>query len=188
MAIDERNELSVRVSGLAASGALGEVKLEVRGEGLDELPTDRRNVAVGAVVRGLAAAGVQALDTVFTDVTDPDGLRRDCRESAAIGYTGKISIHPSQIDVINEEFTPSACSSNSARPVRRETASTSGTSNSNVSTCRATRVLSVRLVPGSAWTLIVSVPSLNGGRNSPPIHAIDVTDNPTKTLTNARIA
>lgn len=54
------------------------------------------------------ANGVQPLDTVFTDVTDPDGLRRDCRDSAAIGYTGKISIHPSQIDVINEEFTPSA--------------------------------------------------------------------------------
>ena len=53
MAIDERNELSVRVSGLAASGALGEVTLEVRGEGLGELPVDRRNVAVGAVVRGL---------------------------------------------------------------------------------------------------------------------------------------
>ena len=58
MAIDERNELSVRVSGLAASGARGDVRLEVRGEGLGELPTDRRNVAVGAVVRGLAAAGV----------------------------------------------------------------------------------------------------------------------------------
>lgn len=54
------------------------------------------------------ANGVQPLDTVFTDVTDPEGLRRDCRDSAAIGYTGKISIHPSQIDVINEEFTPSA--------------------------------------------------------------------------------
>lgn len=54
------------------------------------------------------AAEVQPLDTVFTDVTDPDGLRRECQESAWMGYTGKISIHPSQIDVINEAFTPSA--------------------------------------------------------------------------------
>jgi citrate lyase subunit beta/citryl-CoA lyase len=54
-----------------------------------------------------AAAGVQPLDTVWVDVTDPDGLRRDSGESAAMGYTGKISIHPSQIDVINEIFTPS---------------------------------------------------------------------------------
>jgi citrate lyase subunit beta/citryl-CoA lyase len=54
------------------------------------------------------AAGVQPLDTVFTDVTDPDALRAECQESAWMGFTGKISIHPSQIDVINEMFTPSA--------------------------------------------------------------------------------
>ena len=54
------------------------------------------------------AAGVQPLDTVFVDVTDPEGLRQDCLDGAWIGYTGKISIHPSQIDVINEVFTPSA--------------------------------------------------------------------------------
>lgn len=55
-----------------------------------------------------AAAGVQPFDTVFTDVTDPDGLRADCELGAAMGFTGKFSIHPSQIDVINEAFTPSA--------------------------------------------------------------------------------
>ena len=55
-----------------------------------------------------AAAAVQPFDTVFTDVTDPDGLRRDCEDGAAIGFTGKFSIHPSQIDVINEAFTPTA--------------------------------------------------------------------------------
>lgn len=55
-----------------------------------------------------AAAGVQPLDTVFVDVTDPDALRRDCLDGAWVGFTGKISIHPSQIDVINEVFTPSA--------------------------------------------------------------------------------
>ncbi len=55
-----------------------------------------------------AAAGVQALDTVFVDITDPDALRQDCLDGAWIGFTGKISIHPSQIDVINEVFTPSA--------------------------------------------------------------------------------
>jgi citrate lyase subunit beta/citryl-CoA lyase len=54
-----------------------------------------------------ATAGVQPLDTVFVDVTDADGLRRDCLEGAWVGFTGKISIHPSQIDVINEVYTPS---------------------------------------------------------------------------------
>ena len=54
------------------------------------------------------AAGVQPLDTVFTDVTDPAGLQADCDLAASMGFTGKISIHPSQIDPINEAFTPSA--------------------------------------------------------------------------------
>src|SRR5439155_3497079 len=54
-----------------------------------------------------AAAGVEAIDTVYTDIPDLDGLRRECREGAAMGFAGKISIHPGQIEVINAEFTPS---------------------------------------------------------------------------------
>jgi citrate lyase beta subunit len=55
-----------------------------------------------------AAAGVDALDTVFTDLADLDGLRRECDEAVAMGFSGKISIHPSQIPVINAAFTPAA--------------------------------------------------------------------------------
>ena len=56
MAIEYRNELTVHVSGLALPGAAGDISLVVEGEGLGELPTDRRNVVVGAIARGLAAA------------------------------------------------------------------------------------------------------------------------------------
>ena len=54
------------------------------------------------------AAGVQPLDTVYVDVRDLDGLRRDCREGAWMGFTGKITIHPDQIPIVNEAFTPSS--------------------------------------------------------------------------------
>jgi citrate lyase subunit beta / citryl-CoA lyase len=54
-----------------------------------------------------SAAGVEALDTVYTDIPDLEGLRRECRDGAAMGFSGKISIHPNQIEVINQEFTPS---------------------------------------------------------------------------------
>jgi citrate lyase beta subunit len=54
-----------------------------------------------------AAAGVEAIDTVYTDIPDLDGLARECRDGVAMGFTGKISIHPGQIEVINREFTPS---------------------------------------------------------------------------------
>ena len=53
-----------------------------------------------------AAAGVEALDTVYTDIADLEGLRRECEDGVAMGFSGKISIHPGQITVINEAFTP----------------------------------------------------------------------------------
>ncbi|MCY4057288.1 MAG: CoA ester lyase [Gammaproteobacteria bacterium] len=55
-----------------------------------------------------AAAGVQPIDAVYVDFRDVDGLRAECEEGARLGFTGKISIHPNQIDVINAAFTPSA--------------------------------------------------------------------------------
>jgi citrate lyase subunit beta/citryl-CoA lyase len=67
-----------------------------------------------------AAAGVQAFDTAFVDLTDPDGLRADCDYSAAVGFTGKFSIHPSQIDVINDAFTPSAAEIEECRDLLAE--------------------------------------------------------------------
>lgn len=54
-----------------------------------------------------AAADVQPIDTVFVDIRDTAGLERECGEAAAMGYTGKITIHPDQIEVVNEAFTPS---------------------------------------------------------------------------------
>ena len=53
-----------------------------------------------------AAAGVDALDTVYTEIADLAGLRRECEDAVAMGFTGKISIHPNQVPVINDVFTP----------------------------------------------------------------------------------
>jgi len=53
-----------------------------------------------------AAGGVQPIDAVYVDFRDVAGLRRECEEGARLGFTGKISIHPNQIDVINDAFTP----------------------------------------------------------------------------------
>jgi citrate lyase subunit beta/citryl-CoA lyase len=53
-----------------------------------------------------SAAGVEAIDTVYTDIADLAGLRRECEDGVAMGFSGKISIHPSQIEVINAAFTP----------------------------------------------------------------------------------
>jgi citrate lyase subunit beta / citryl-CoA lyase len=56
---------------------------------------------------GAAAAGVVAIDTVFVDFRDNVGLRRECEEACRDGFTGKMAIHPAQVPIINEVFTPS---------------------------------------------------------------------------------
>ena len=54
-----------------------------------------------------ATAGIQALDTVYLNFRDVEGLEKEARISKAMGYTGKFAIHPIQIEVINRVFTPS---------------------------------------------------------------------------------
>lgn len=57
---------------------------------------------------GATAAGVAAIDAVYTDFRDVDGLRAEARAAAAAGFSAKAAIHPGQVQAINEAFTPSA--------------------------------------------------------------------------------
>jgi len=57
---------------------------------------------------GAGAAGVPAIDTVFVDFRDSTGFRRECEEACRDGFAGKMAIHPAQVPIINEVFTPSA--------------------------------------------------------------------------------
>ncbi len=54
------------------------------------------------------AAGVTAYDTVYPDIRNVEGLRAEAGDARRMGYGGKIAIHPDQIAVIHEVFTPSA--------------------------------------------------------------------------------
>ena len=69
---------------------------------------------------------------------------------------------------ISETFTPSACSSSSARPVLRATVCISGMVSSNSSARCPILSLSSKEIPGSEEILIVNDPSLNGGRKERP--------------------
>ena len=55
-----------------------------------------------------AAADAQPIDTVFVNFRDAEGLRQECRAAVRDGFTGKMAIHPNQVAVMNEVFTPSA--------------------------------------------------------------------------------
>lgn len=57
---------------------------------------------------GAAAAGVSAIETIQGDFRDEAGLRKRATEVRRAGFRGMLAIHPAQVDVINEAFTPSA--------------------------------------------------------------------------------
>ena len=61
-----------------------------------------------AVVTACAAFGLQAIDIVYIDFKDADGLRAEAEQGAGFGFSGKQVIHPNQVQVTQEAFTPSA--------------------------------------------------------------------------------
>jgi citrate lyase subunit beta / citryl-CoA lyase len=69
------------------------------------------------VVNAARAAGVQAIDSVFGDVADLDGLRRWGKASRAAGFEGMGCIHPGQIRVIHQAFQPTAVEIEKAQKV-----------------------------------------------------------------------
>jgi citrate lyase subunit beta/citryl-CoA lyase len=69
----------------------------------DELLFARSSLVVDS-----AAAGIRApVDQVWVDIGDPDGLERDCVRARSLGFRGKACIHPVQVAVVNDAFSPS---------------------------------------------------------------------------------
>lgn len=66
---------------------------------------------------GAVAAGCDPIDTVYVNFRDETGLRREARAAAYEGFTAKLAIHPAQVPVINEVFTPSAKTVERARRI-----------------------------------------------------------------------
>jgi citrate lyase subunit beta/citryl-CoA lyase len=64
-----------------------------------------------------AAAGVPAIDTVFTDYTDLDGLKSAAEAAQRDGFAGKLAIHPEQVDILNRAFQPTPEAVAAARAV-----------------------------------------------------------------------
>jgi citrate lyase subunit beta/citryl-CoA lyase len=66
---------------------------------------------------GAAHAQVQAIDTVYVDFRNDAGLRRECEEARRDGFTGKMAIHPAQVAIINDVFTPSVAALEKAKKI-----------------------------------------------------------------------
>jgi citrate lyase subunit beta/citryl-CoA lyase len=58
------------------------------------------------VVNAARAAGIQPIDTVYSDVSNMEGLRQSVVEAKSLGFEGKGCIHPRQVKVVHEAFAP----------------------------------------------------------------------------------
>jgi len=70
-----------------------------------------------SLLNAARAAGVQAIDSVFSDVGDMEALQKAVQESKALGFDGMGCIHPRQIKVIQDNFAPDATAINKARKI-----------------------------------------------------------------------
>ncbi len=78
---------------------------------------DQWHFGISRMVAACRAEGLRPIDGPFGDLDDPDGYRVAARRAAALGCEGKWAIHPSQIELANEVFTPSEAEVDRARRI-----------------------------------------------------------------------
>ena len=75
------------------------------------------NYARSALAVAAASGQIRAIDKVFTDISDPDGLAVEARQARDLGFTGKAVIHPGQVGAVNEIFSPTEVEERWARRI-----------------------------------------------------------------------
>jgi citrate lyase subunit beta/citryl-CoA lyase len=75
---------------------------------LGEYPGDFWHYARNKVIVAARIAGIDAIDAPYPDFKDLSGYERDARRASLLGYTGKWAIHPDQVPIANEVYTPTA--------------------------------------------------------------------------------
>lgn len=75
-------------------------------EPADSYPGDIWHYARSKILLAARLVGLEAIDTVYPNYNDNEGLERSARNAAVLGYNGKLLIHPIQVPIANEVFTP----------------------------------------------------------------------------------
>jgi citrate lyase subunit beta/citryl-CoA lyase len=82
-----------------------------------DYPGDQWHFALSRMIVACRAYGLRPIDGPFGDIKDPDGYKDAARRAAALGCEGKWAIHPSQIALANEVFTPPASEVDKAKRI-----------------------------------------------------------------------
>lgn len=85
--------------------------------GIDRRDTASVHATMLALRLAAAEAGVFACDGAFADLQDPEGFRDEAAMARRLGFVGKSCIHPSQVEIANEVFQPSAAELAQARRI-----------------------------------------------------------------------
>lgn len=83
-------------------------------------PGDQWHAAISRMVTACRACGLRAIDGPFGDFSDPEGYKEGARRAAALGCEGKWAIHPSQVALANEVFSPPETEVTRARRIVEE--------------------------------------------------------------------
>jgi citrate lyase subunit beta/citryl-CoA lyase len=83
-------------------------------------PGDQWHAAIARMVTACRAYGLRPIDGPFGDFSDPEGYKDGARRAAALGCEGKWAIHPSQVTMANEVFSPTATEVTRARRIIEE--------------------------------------------------------------------
>ena len=84
---------------------------------IDGTLTEPYRIARAMCLFGAAAAKVSAIETIYVNFRDTEVLRKDTELARRDGFTGRLAIHPAQVPVINEVFTPSTAQIEKAKAI-----------------------------------------------------------------------
>jgi citrate lyase subunit beta/citryl-CoA lyase len=90
----------------AASVSMPQTSIGVMDEWDEAYPGHRFHYAMQRIVVAARAAGLRVMDGPVADYGDEEGLRRSCQIARSLGFDGKWCIHPAQIGIVNEVFSP----------------------------------------------------------------------------------
>ena len=100
--------LEALILGVGDLSASQGMRLGQIGESNDRYPGDVWHFARTRLIVAARAAGIDPIDGPYAAIRNPDGYRREAIWAATLGAAGKWAIHPSQIDIANEVFAPTA--------------------------------------------------------------------------------
>ncbi|HSN23497.1 MAG TPA: CoA ester lyase, partial [Methylomicrobium sp.] len=82
-----------------------------------DYPGDQWHAAISRMTVACRAYGLRPIDGPFGDLKDPEGYKQAARRAAALGCEGKWAIHPTQIELANDVFTPPAAEVDKAKRI-----------------------------------------------------------------------